>query len=298
MNRSRSSGRYCCAACWISMPISCCGDLDAVGLADLRQQQAEAHAALGDAAVIVLLGLDLLERRRRDRPRLAISACELLPDLLELGLDHRSAALRNRGSAASWSSSWRFICVRVSPAVSCSSWPLSSSLSLSRLSRPSDLAKSSSTLLSPSTLTLLHGHVELGVLALEILGRVVGREGHLDGLVVARLGAGELLLEAGDEAARADHQRRAFGLAALEFDAVDAADEIDDQLVAVGGLLGLGRVGVALLVRRPAAAAPRRAPRRSPATVSRSSLSPSIEGASISGSTSTSTLSSASLPCS
>jgi hypothetical protein len=56
------------------------------------------------------------------------------------------------------------------------------------------------------------------------------------------------VLEAGDEHARAEHQRRALGLAALELDAVGAADEIDDELVAVFGLLALLRVGIAFVL--------------------------------------------------
>ena len=44
-------------------------DLDAVGGADFRQQQAEAHAALGDLAIFGGVLLDLGQRRLRDRPR-------------------------------------------------------------------------------------------------------------------------------------------------------------------------------------------------------------------------------------
>jgi hypothetical protein len=59
----------------------------------------------------------------------------------------------------------------------------------------------------------------------------------------------ELFLEPGDELARADHQRRVLCLAAFELVPVDAADEVDDQLVAVGGLLRFRRLGVDFLVR-------------------------------------------------
>ncbi len=97
-------------------------------------------------------------------------------------------------------------------------------------------------------LEFLDGDVEFGLLPGEMLGRIVLGEGHGDGLLIARFHAGQLLFEAGDELARAEHQRGAFGLTAFELGAVDAADKVDDQLVAVGGLLRLGRVLVALLV--------------------------------------------------
>jgi hypothetical protein len=49
----------------------------------------------------------------------------------------------------------------------------------------------------------------------------------------------QLLLEAGDELARAQHQFHVGGRAALEGLAVHAADEVDHHLVAVLGLHGL-----------------------------------------------------------
>ena len=99
-------------------------------------------------------------------------------------------------------------------------------------------------------LHLLHRDGELRVLALQVLGRVIGGEGDGDGLFIAGLDAFQLILEAGDELARTQHQCGILGLAAFEFHAVDAANEIDDQLVAGGGLLRLGRILVALLSAR------------------------------------------------
>jgi hypothetical protein len=52
----------------------------------------------------------------------------------------------------------------------------------------------------------LHGHVEDGFLAGQVRCTVVLGERHLDLLLVAGLGADELLLEAGDELAGAEHQ--------------------------------------------------------------------------------------------
>ena len=81
-----------------------------------------------------------------------------------------------------------------------------------------------------------------------MLCRIVVRESHGDGLLIAGLHAGQLLFEAGDELARTDNQRGVLRLAAFEFGAVDAAHEIDNQLVALARLLGLGSVLVALVL--------------------------------------------------
>jgi len=82
-----------------------------------------------------------------------------------------------------------------------------------------------------------------------VLGLILGREGDRDGLFLTRLHADQLVLEARDEGVRAEHQRGVFRLAALELDAVQLADEVDDQLVAFGRFLGLGRILVALVLR-------------------------------------------------
>ena len=63
--------------------------------------------------------------------------------------------------------------------------------------------------------------------------RIVLREVDVDGLFLARLRAEQLFLEAGDELARAQPQDEPLGGAALEGLAVDAADEVDRDLVAV-----------------------------------------------------------------
>ena len=63
---------------------------------------------------------------------------------------------------------------------------------------------------------------ELGGLAGEVLGLVVVGEGDLDRALLAGAGALELLLEAGDQAAGAELEQVAAGLAALERLAVDA----------------------------------------------------------------------------
>ena len=88
----------------------------------------------------------------------------------------------------------------------------------------------------------LDGHVEHGGLAGEVLCAVLFREVHFHGLLVTDLDAGQLLFEARDERARAQHQRVILGSAAFEGFAVDLADEIDHDLVAVLRLGALGPV--------------------------------------------------------
>ena len=80
---------------------------------------------------------------------------------------------------------------------------------------------------------------------------VILGEGQLDGLLVARLHADELLLEARDELLGAEHQVGVARRAALEGLAVDLADEVDGHPVAflggpVLGLVGAGALGDAL----------------------------------------------------
>ena len=88
----------------------------------------------------------------------------------------------------------------------------------------------------------LDGDVEGRFLAGQMRGRVVVREGHGDGLLVAGLDADQLVFEAGDESLGAEHQSALVG-AALEGFAVDLADIIDGDAVAVRGLAVLRLVG-------------------------------------------------------
>ena len=111
------------------------------------------------------------------------------------------------------------------------------SLSASRVSTPKRLASASSISAGFGAFTRLDGHREGRLLAGEVLGAVALGEGDLDLRLVAGLHADELLLEAGDEAARAEHQREVLGGAALEGLAVDLAVEVDHHLVAVGSAL-------------------------------------------------------------
>ena len=89
----------------------------------------------------------------------------------------------------------------------------------------------------------LDGDVEGRFLAGQIGGVVVFREGHGDQLLVAGLGADQLVLEARDELLRAEHQRLVGAGAAVEGLAVDLADIVDGDAVAVFGLALLRLVG-------------------------------------------------------
>ncbi len=97
-------------------------------------------------------------------------------------------------------------------------------------------------------LHLLHRNGELRVFASEMFRRVVARESHGDGFLIARFRARQLFFKAGNELTRSDHQRCVLRLAAFEFFAVNAASEVDNQLIAIGGLLGLWCVFIALLL--------------------------------------------------
>ena len=96
---------------------------------------------------------------------------------------------------------------------------------------------------------LLHLDIEDGVLAGQLLARIVGREGDLDLALVAGLGADQLILESRDQHAGAKAQMMAFGLAAGEFLAVDAAGEIDHQDIVLHRRTGFGhRLALRLLL--------------------------------------------------
>ena len=89
-------------------------------------------------------------------------------------------------------------------------------------------------------------HLELGLLAGELLRRIGLRECDADGSGLARGNADKLFLEAGDETAGPDLQRDVAPGAAFERSAVDLAGEVDDDAVAV---LRLG--ALALCCERP-----------------------------------------------
>ena len=214
-------------------------NLDAVLLADFRQQQAQAHAAHGDGAIVVLLGLDLLQRGLGVF-LLAGFVLELLPDLAELGLDHRGRHVEivRRGELVEQLA----LHLRAGQTGGLLlELAAQQALELLEAFEAQVLGEIVVDLGFARHLHRVDGDVEGGVLALEVLGRIVGREGDLDLALLAGLHADELVLEAGDQAAGAKLDRLALGGAAVEGDAIDLADEIDQHLIALGGFLaGLG----------------------------------------------------------
>jgi hypothetical protein len=102
-------------------------------------------------------------------------------------------------------------------------------------SMPSDLANSASTSGRCAHSSLLQGDGELGGLTGHVLAMVVLRERQREGLALADFQADGGGFEFRQHAAFAQHEGVVFGLAAVELDAVDLADEVDGHAVAVGG---------------------------------------------------------------
>ena len=151
------------------------------------------------------------------------------------------------------------------------------------------MAKSSSTFVSPAVCTAVDDDREDRGLALQIVGRIVGREGHLDRRARRppwRRPAGPRSRgSAGPSRARP----HALALAALERLAVDLALEVHDDEVAGRGRM-LGRRGIPALFWLGELLDLRVDRRFVGSTVSRSSLRSSIFGAGTSGSASTADL--------
>ncbi len=180
-------------------------DLHACFLADLGQDQTKTNAALSETLILFarsfLSGVLVLKRATS----LLEFARHLCPDVLELSFDQLGR---------------RFELVRLIQSVE--------ELTLCLLAgdrtelilelAANDLAQLFSgletQLLGESVVdldifrrrNLLHGHVEFGFLASQVLGSIGFREGDLEGLLVASLEADQLLFKAGDKLAVADHQ--------------------------------------------------------------------------------------------
>ena len=226
------------------------GHFHTVSLADFRQQQAQTHAALGDRLVFVLLVLDLLERSGRIRIAHGF-LLELRPDLLELGIDHgrgdfeavaRSKLIEQRAlHLGAGHAGGLLLELR-----------LHDLLELLKAVETEALGEILVDLGFGFDLQRLHDDIESRFFAGEVIGLVIFREGDGDGLFLARLHADQLLFEARYKGARTQHKGCIRCLAAVELDTIELADEIDDQLIAVSRLLGLGGVLVALVLARNA----------------------------------------------
>ena len=84
-------------------------------------------------------------------------------------------------------------------------------------------------------LDLVQLDLEGGVLASQLLSLVLLGELDVDVKLLTGLVANDLLLEAGDEGAAAQHQRVVLSLAAVESNAIDKALEVDIHSVTVLG---------------------------------------------------------------
>src|SRR3569623_753619 len=222
-------------------------DLDAVGLADLRQEQAKTHAALGDRLIIVALGFHFLQRRFRIR-LVRRFVLQLLPDLRELGVDHRRRhrEVMTLGQLVEQLA----LHVRAGQAVELLLYlALEQALQLLEVGQAQRGRQVVVDLALARGLHRLDDEVEGRRLARQFLGLVILREGDVDLLLVAGLHADHLVLETRDQATRADLDRHVGAGATIERHAVDLADEVHHDEVAGLGLVGrLGVVPALLLV--------------------------------------------------
>ena len=212
------------------------GDLDAVGLADLRQEQAQPHAALGDLAVIVALRLHL-GARGLGVGLVRRLVLELRPDLAELGVDHR----RRHREVVALCELVEQLALHVGarqPVVLLLDLAAQQLLQLIEALETQVLRELVVDRVLARGRHRLDDEVEGRRLPGELLGGIIVGEGDRDLLLVARLDAHDLVLEAGDQATRADLDRHVGARAALEGDAVGGLpDEVDDDLVALLGRL-------------------------------------------------------------
>src|SRR3546814_7699887 len=89
-------------------------------------------------------------------------------------------------------------------------------------------------------------------LALQIFGIVILGESDFDRLFLASLYADELIFEAGNQIAGTDDNGHPLARTTFKGLAIDLANEVHDDLVAVLGFMPFRRVFVALLLRRNA----------------------------------------------
>ena len=222
------------------------GNLDIGLLADLRKDQSEPNPTLGDLAVVgpgLLLGGALVREGAVVRFMSPSTCAQTAANSCSTRLGGSSKLyLASRASRSSfltlrrdWASKSRWMAPRIA------------SFSLSRDSMPKPLASSSSIFSSPGASTSFTVTSNSASLPARCARQVVFGEGHLHELGVARLEADELLLEARDEGVGAELDPDVLALAALELRAVDAADEVDHDAVAIGGRAVLRREGAVLL---------------------------------------------------
>src|SRR5581483_4717374 len=234
---------------------------DVVVAADLRQEQAEADAALGEPAELGLVLVAGFRGRGGGRlPRLRLAAGRglgrpgrlgpvLLQDRIVLDLDHS----RRYGEFVSLGQFVKQVALQplAGEAVIVAAHPLLDLVAQLLGGFEPDLLGQLVALGRRLALAhLLDRDLELGLLAGQLGVEVVGREGHRHGAALARGDAGELLGEAGQHAFGAELDLAALGAGSRDLVVADAADDVGDDDVAERRRPVDGR-GFALLLGDP-----------------------------------------------
>ncbi len=211
--------------------------LDAVGVADLRQEKTQPHAPFGDRAIILAFrfhfgargfGIGLVARLM----------LELLPDLIELGLHHRSGdrEVVRRGELIEELA----LHVGAGEAVQ-----LLLDLATNELAElvdslePHRLGESVVGLCLARLLHFVDGDLEGGGAAFQIIGVVIFGERDVERALLVRLGADQLVFKARYEPAGADLDRHALALPAFERLSIDLALIVhDDEVALLSGVVG------------------------------------------------------------
>ena len=220
-------------------------DLDAVAGADFGQHQAEPHAALGDLAIFGRIALDLGERRLGIL-LVAGFVAKLLHDRFIFGFDHRGG----HGEIAALGQLVEQPPLHVGAGKAVQLLLLLVAEQAAKLVEVFQAKRLGEVVVGlgfAGDLHRLDGDVEHRGFALQRSGRIILGESDLHFAAVAGFGADQLVLEAGDQPARAELDRHVLALAAFEQLAADPALEIDDREVAELRGLALWRVGPALV---------------------------------------------------
>ena len=226
-------------------------DVDLLVAADLGEQQAQAHAPLSDLLVLLLqLLLGLLRVLGVELSLLAV-LLDLLPDRVELAVDHRRRHVEAVpvGQLVEQLALGALAGQALVVLADLVAHPLLQRVQvfLAELLRQLvvDLDRF-------GLAQLLHLNVELRGLTRQLAVHVFVREGDLDGLLLARLDADQLVFEALDETVGAEFQVVVLGLHARVLLAVDLAGEVDHQDVALLGRARLlDRLALLLLGGQP-----------------------------------------------
>ncbi len=212
---------------------------DRAGAADLGEQQAKPHPALGDRTILGAQRLGVLAAVLLVAAAFLLVLLDALPDRVELGLHHalRRRKLRPLGQRVEQLA----LDAQAGELVVLGLYLLADHLAQLIEGLETDLAGERVVERHRQLpLQRLGGELERRRLAGQLGRYVLGRKGHVDAARLTRLEAGELLGEAGDEAVTADLHLHVAAVPALKRHAVDLADEIDGDDFADLGAAILG----------------------------------------------------------